>query len=52
VDGKAFSDSRLLMRVLNIFIRHFSGEEGFDTGPMAPASEPPSVQADRSGAKL
>ncbi|KAJ6121000.1 Histidine phosphatase superfamily clade-1, partial [Penicillium sp. IBT 18751x] len=30
---------------------HFSGEEGFDTGPMAPASEPPSVQVDRSGTK-
>jgi hypothetical protein len=24
----------------NLFKRHFSGEESFDTGPMAPASEP------------
>lgn len=37
--------------------RHFNGEESFDTGPMAPPSEPPAgvnppEESGRSGAKL
>lgn len=38
--------------------RHFNGEESFDTGPMAPVSEPPAgansftVDIARSGTKL
>ena len=45
--------------VLTLSIRrHFNGEESFDTGPMAPASEPPAgansftVDIGRSGTKL
>lgn len=38
--------------------RHFNGEESFDTGPMAPASEQPAVanmltlEGSKSGTKL
>lgn len=29
---------------INIFYRHFNGEEGFDTGIMAPISETPAMK--------
>lgn len=38
--------------------RHFNGEESFDTGPMAPASEPSvlskssNLETERTGTKL
>lgn len=38
----------------NLTVRHFSGEESFDTGPMAPPSELPtsSQEAEWPGTKL
>jgi hypothetical protein len=33
----------------DLLYRHFNGEESFDTGPMAPASEPAPV---KTGTKL
>lgn len=42
----------------SVYSRHFNGEESFDTGPMAPASEPPAgansftVDSVRLGTKL
>jgi hypothetical protein len=52
------STSSWIMLILLYRCRHFNGEESFDTGPMAPSTEPPVIadssisEGGRTGTKL